>query len=506
LTTARDNASPAEQRLTSMPLVLLPGEHRYLRVANLGRWKPAWKSRLVPAVLVLADFVLALLVCGSASLLQRIWGTGPLSEVTAVAIVPVIAAWLGLRALFELYPGYGLDSAEQLRRHTYATLATLAILAVFALSFQVGQLISRLLVALVFLGLLVLAPFVQHLMKWAMNEVGAWGKPMVVLSYKQAGEHVVDLLKEQWTLGYDPVAVFDYRLDPVETSSEDASAQQAISEVVNLAREHCADTAILAMPHTRREHLVKLVKTVSLSFRRVLVVPNLIGLTNSAVVARDLAGIFAVEIKYNLLNPWALRAKRGVDLVATVIGGALLIPLLLILALLVCLESGTPVFYKDWRMGKDGKLFPCIKFRTMVSDAEALLQRMLQEDAISREEYSKYHKLRNDPRVTRVGRFLRRTSLDELPQLWNVLRGEMSLVGPRPYLPRESQEIGVAQNEILRVSPGITGPWQVAGRNDTLFSERVETDVCYVRDWSIWLDIVLLARTLKSLLFSRAAY
>jgi lipopolysaccharide/colanic/teichoic acid biosynthesis glycosyltransferase len=170
------------------------------------------------------------------------------------------------------------------------------------------------------------------------------------------------------------------------------------------------------------------------------------------------------------------------------------------------MESGRPVFYSDKRMGRDGKLFSCVKFRTMVPDAEDLLQRMLAEDPEMREEYLKYHKLREDPRVTLVGRFLRKTSLDELPQLWNVLRGEMSLVGPRPYLPRESVDIGATQSEILRVTPGITGPWQVAGRNHTSFGERVGMDAWYVRDWSVWLDLVLLARTVQCLLVSRDAY
>jgi lipopolysaccharide/colanic/teichoic acid biosynthesis glycosyltransferase len=157
-------------------------------------------------------------------------------------------------------------------------------------------------------------------------------------------------------------------------------------------------------------------------------------------------------------------------------------------------------------MGRDGKLFPCIKFRTMVHGAELLLQRVLEEDAELMEQYLKYHKLPDDPRVTRVGRFLRRTSLDELPQLWNVLRGEMSLVGPRPYLPRESKEIGIAQMDILRVPPGMTGPWQVAGRNRTSFSKRIQMDAYYVRDWSIWLDIVILARTMRILLSRGTAY
>jgi Undecaprenyl-phosphate galactose phosphotransferase WbaP len=273
-----------------------------------------------------------------------------------------------------------------------------------------------------------------------------------------------------------------------------------------VGRKYGIDTAIFAMPNTRREHLAKFVNLASVNFQQVIIIPNLGGITNSAVVARDLAGTFGVEIKYNLLDPWAQRVKRMLDVTATLIGGALILPLILSLCLLVRMESRGPVFYKDQRMGRDGRLFSCMKFRTMVLDAEDLLQRMLAENEEMRNEYLEYHKLRDDPRVTRIGRFLRKTSLDELPQLWNVLRGDMSLVGPRPYLPRESEDIGTTQKEILRVTPGITGPWQVAGRNDTSFSERVHMDAYYVRDWSIWLDIVLLARTAWCLLFNRNAY
>jgi Undecaprenyl-phosphate galactose phosphotransferase WbaP len=416
-------------------------------------------------------------------------------------------SWVGVRALLGMYPGYGLDSVEQLRRHTYSVVAVLAILSIFAMAFHVGDLLSRLLLALVFLGLLVLAPFAQHLVKRGLKRIGWWGKPVVVLSFRKPGADVVGLLKERWELGYDPVAALDYRLDTTPAESlEGVGGQKEWADVVDLARDHCVDTAIFAMPNTRREQLAELVSLASLSFRQVMVVPNLGGITNSAVVARNLAGTFAVEIKYNLLNPWALRTKRALDIIATMVGGTLILPFLLMLALLIYLESGRPIFYKDERMGKDGKLFSCVKFRTMVSNAETLRQTMLEEDAKFREEYSKYHKLRDDPRVTRVGHLLRKTSLDELPQIWNVLRGRMSLVGPRPYLPRESQEIGLSQNEILRVPPGITGPWQVSGRNHVVFTERVKLDARYVRDWSVWLDIVLLARTVKTLLFDRAAY
>jgi Undecaprenyl-phosphate galactose phosphotransferase WbaP len=260
------------------------------------------------------------------------------------------------------------------------------------------------------------------------------------------------------------------------------------------------------MPYASREELSRLVSLTAIHFRHVLITPNLSGVTNSAVVARNLAGIFTVELKYNLLDPWALRAKRIIDLCVTVVGGVLALPLFVVLTVLVYVESGGSVFYRDNRMGLDGKMFSCIKFRTMVTEAEELLQRILEEDEVSREEYSRYHKLRDDPRVTRVGRLLRKTSLDELPQIWNVIKGEMSLVGPRPYLPRESKEIGMVQSEILRVRPGITGPWQVAGRNQTSFQNRVEMDTYYVHDWSVWLDLVLLARTVKTVLKSSGAF
>lgn len=491
-----------EQRSTSQ--LSLAGYER-LHAVRMGKRKPLWKRWLVCAALILSDVVLALLIWELASVLQGIWGRGALTELAVATLVPVIAVWVGLRALMGLYPGYGFDSVEELRRHTYSVLAALAMLAVFATGFQVGDLLSRLQLVVFFLGLLLFAPFSQYFVRQGMRKSGWWGKPVLILSYKETGARIVDLLHQNWELGYDPVAVFNYRLNAAMGQLDGVDGQQALAEVVDLARMQGADTAIFAMPHTRREQLVKLTSLASLYFRHVLIIPNLSGVTNSAVVARDLGGTFAVEVKYNLLNPWSLRAKRAMDLCATVVGGILAVPLLLALALLVYLESGGPVFYRDRRMGRDGHAFSCVKFRTMVPGAEDLLWRVLESDGELMEEYSKYHKLRDDPRVTRIGRFLRKTSLDELPQLWNVLRGEMSLVGPRPYLPRESKEIGVTQSEILRVPPGITGPWQVAGRNQTSFDGRVQMDAYYVRDWSVWLDLILLARTAKTVAQARGA-
>ena len=459
----------------------------------------------VVLMLVFADVVAALVVWGVAFGLRNLWGSGEVLGITVASLASSTVVWVSVRALLGLYPGYGLDAAETLRRETYSVGATLAMTAVFALAFQVGDLLSRLMLGLGFLILLAAAPLLRHLVKWGLMRFGLWGKPVAILGAGEAGAQLVRGLQREWGLGFKPVAVFDFRTHR-GTLLEGVPHGGTVTDALDVARKHRIETVVFVLPHVRREHLARFVESASLNFRHVIVVPNLLHITNSAVIARDLAGTFGVEIKHNLLNPWALWAKRTLDLAATIVGGMLILPLLLAIAFAVWIESRGGVLYKAPRIGQEGKHFSCVKFRTMVPEAEAVLQRMIEENPQVRDEYLKYHKLRDDPRITRVGYLLRKTSLDELPQIWNVLRGEMSLVGPRPYLPRESEKIGTTQKEILRVPPGITGLWQVAGRSHTTFDERVEMEAYYVRNWSVWLDLVILARTIKTLFFSRTAY
>ena len=467
----------------------------------------AWGQHLVVLTLVLSDVLLVLLFGEVASVLQGIWGHGELPvERTVLTIMPVIAIWVGLRALLGLYPGYGLNSAEELRRHVYAVFATLGILAIFAVGSQVGDLLSRLLLFLIFLGLLVLTPFVRYLVKWEMKKIGVWGKPVVIFGAGGTGKQLVQTLKEEWGLGFRPAEVFDFCQAPQGGILEGVPYGGTVADALNLAHKQRIDTAIFAMPYIRREYVARFVYLASRWFRHVLVVPNLIGITTSAVVARDLAGTFGVEIKQNLLDPWARRFKHALDLVGTVVGGLLIGPLLLAIAILIKLTSPGPAFYKQTRLGAEGRHFYCWKFRTMRCDADEMLTDLLRSDPRLRQEWEKEHKLRKDPRITPIGRFLRKTSLDELPQLWNVLRGEMSLVGPRPIVDAEVPKYGEVYELYQRVGPGMTGLWQVSGRSETTYGERVVLDAYYVRNWSVWLDFVILARTLKTLVFRVGAY
>lgn len=198
-------------------------------------------------------------------------------------------------------------------------------------------------------------------------------------------------------------------------------------------------------------------------------------------------------------------SKRVFDVIFASLAIVVLSPLIIAIVICAYLSSGAPLF-KHRRVGKHGKFFNCIKFRTMVPDADRVLQNLLSTNREAKEEWLRDHKLRNDPRVTRLGKFLRRTSLDELPQLWNVLRGEMSLVGPRPVVPDELRRYGNKVTTFLSATPGITGLWQISGRNDTDYRRRVALDVCYVRSRSLFLDVYILAKTLPIVFTRSGAY
>ena len=200
-----------------------------------------------------------------------------------------------------------------------------------------------------------------------------------------------------------------------------------------------------------------------------------------------------------------LPLKRVLDIVGALAIGLAFSPLLLVIAVRMGLEDG-PTLFRHRRIGQGGRTFECLKFRTMVPNAEQILRDLLERDPEARAEWLRDHKLRSDPRVTRLGRFLRKTSLDELPQIWNVLRGEMSLVGPRPIVKDEMLRYGRYLPAYMAAKPGITGLWQVTGRNDTNYRRRVVMDTYYVRKQTLLMDLRILFKTVKVVLWGHGAY
>lgn len=198
--------------------------------------------------------------------------------------------------------------------------------------------------------------------------------------------------------------------------------------------------------------------------------------------------------------------KRAIDIFGGIVGVITLIPLTIIIyiANLICEDNG-PIFYCQERIGKDGKIFKMYKYRSMVVGADEKLHKYLDENESAREEYKKYKKLKNDPRVTKVGNFIRKTSIDEFPQFINVLKGEMSLVGPRPYLPREREDMGKYYYDIIKSRPGITGFWQISGRSSITFEDRLKMDYNYNKNVSLKTDMKLLLKTILNVVKKEGA-
>ena len=216
--------------------------------------------------------------------------------------------------------------------------------------------------------------------------------------------------------------------------------------------------------------------------------------------------IVMFRMRNNLQNKWNRAFKFIFDWCAALLGSIIFSPVMFGIALWIRKDSPGPVIFKHRRIGQYGKEFSCYKFRTMCVDAKEKLEELLKADPEAKKEWEENYKLKNDPRITRSGKFLRRTSLDELPQIFNVLKGEMSLVGPRPIVAKEIRYYGKFIEDYYMVRPGITGMWQTGGRNDTGYEQRVRMDSWYVRNWDFWFDIVLLWRTLKVVIKGDGAY
>ncbi len=472
---------------------------KYLRLAKRAAAAPG----AVAAVYLVAD----LLAVGAAIVIAvgvRA-SLGGLDVALYTPLWPVVWLFVLVYAIVGLYPGTGLAPAEELRRLTLATTLVYLVLGAGTFLFKEAEAYSR----AVFLGAWLLTTVLVPLSRATVRNLFArrawWGEPVVVLGAGDTGRMVIRALIKNPGLGLKPVAALDDDPDKHGTVG-DVPVLGGVELAPLLARELGVRHAIVAMPGVERTRLLRILEGYAGVFPRLILIPDLFGFSSLWVSAQDLGGVLGLEIRQRLLLSGPRLTKRAVDLVLTLVGGLLIAPLMLLIALLIKIDSRGPVFYLQDRLGKDGRVFKAVKFRSMYGDGEARLEKLLEENPRLREEYELYHKLRDDPRVTRVGKLLRKLSLDELPQLWNVIKGEMSLVGPRAYLPRELPKMAGSERIILKVLPGITGLWQVSGRSEIPFPQRLEIDTYYVRNWSVWLDLYILARTAWVVLFSRGAY
>jgi exopolysaccharide biosynthesis polyprenyl glycosylphosphotransferase len=325
---------------------------------------------------------------------------------------------------------------------------------------------------------------------------------VIIVGAGETGRTVMSNLMARPELGYQVVGFVDDNPDKGRT---DIGRFQALGSVDNLPRvleERLIDEVIIALPWQAHRKIIRLVSECQRADVRPRIIPDLFQMSLSRVDVDDINGIPLIGVREVSLTGLNLAIKRAVDVAISGVALVLGMPLLLLIALAVRLDSKGPVLFRQTRVGKGDRLFQVYKFRSMVEGADAVQETLLQAEEVDGRRF----KLRDDPRITRIGRFLRRASLDELPQFYNVLRGEMSVVGPRPALPEEVARYQEWHRKRLEVVPGITGLWQVSGRSEIPFDEMVLLDVYYIENWSLGLDLRIILQTVPQILFGEGAY
>lgn len=403
--------------------------------------------------------------------------------------------------LFDLYPGVSVNPVAEIRRVALANASAFIFVSAI-LSFRHATVVSELLCLSTYIGASAAVLLLRTLIRRFGSQFAWWGYPVVLFGGGLAAATVLRRLTSQPHLGLRPVALVADHVAARELEVIPVFKSEYLDRIASIGIKH----AIVVAPELSQSEFTDLMERSGDVFPHLILIPDTDSIWKAGAYTRDLTGILGIQVRNNLLDNGSRTIKRALDLVFSALLAILLLPLLVIISLLIVLESGFPVFYFQKRLGRGGRSFHMWKFRTMSQNSTVILDHCLAASSELRKEWEEYQKLREDPRITRVGRLLRRTSLDELPQLWNVIKGEMSLVGPRPYLAAQLARHQAAYSVYVKTTPGLTGLWQVSGRNRTTLAERIEFDTYYIRNWSVWMDIYLLAKTVGAVLTGDGAY
>lgn len=357
-------------------------------------------------------------------------------------------------------------------------------------------------------GALFLVPFFRSVVRSLLSRAGIWKQPTVIIGTQETAQNAYLALRSEPSLGIDVIHFFGMsspaRSDlPTNIPATYLESSELIARIKKLGRVQI----VIALEDSELAQHKDFIEEMTLHFRELQFVPSLSGLPLFEMEPYHFFSheVLVLKSRNNLHFRPRVWMKRAFDIAVSFLLIILLMPLLAWIAIRIRV-SGPKILFKHRRVGQKGSTFNCYKFRTMALNSDQLLKELLERDPLARSEWEEKMKITNDPRITSIGHLLRKTSLDELPQLWNVLRGDMSLVGPRPIVDKEMSRYGNRIEFYTSVKPGITGLWQVSGRSDTDYKTRVQLDTWYVKNWTLWNDIAILFKTVKVVLNRSGAY
>lgn len=419
-----------------------------------------------------------------------------------LTVVLIVAYWLD--GVYEFPRGRSwLNEVYRIIRGT----TTGVIIMVVGLFFYRPYFYSRLIFIYAFVLIVFLLGFsrlLKNLVLVQLRERGIGVRRVLIVGAGETGRMVMRTIVAQPELGYQILGFID---DDPEKSNSEIGRFKGLGTIDNLrnliqAEDSNIEEVIITLPWMYHRKIVNIMAQCERQNVTARLVPDLFQMSLSRVEIEDLNGIPLIGIREITFSRWGLIVKRAIDIIASATALIALAPLLGLIALAIMLDSPGPVLFRQTRVGKDGKTFTLHKFRSMRVGAEQEQDKLAERN----EATGPLFKMRDDPRLTRVGKILRRFSFDELPQLHNVLRGEMSLVGPRPPLPKEVDEYQEWHKKRLEIAPGLTGLWQVSGRSDLTFDEMVLLDIYYIENWSPALDTIITLRTIPRVIFGDGAY
>lgn len=421
----------------------------------------------------------------------------------------VFLSCMAYEDLYQKRLPFWVEVEKTLKACSLAVIFTISLLYLAKMS---GE-ISRSLVIITWALVIIIIPLFRYVGKLTLMKAYVWNKPIIILGAGKTGELIVRALTREKTMGYDIVGFLDDNKELTEVTNPITKKAVPIlgsfADAERIISYFKVKEVIVAAPGIPSRQLVELTNRLQPLINNVMLVPDLFGLSMNGI---EVEYFFEEQaLLLNVKNKLKSNINRSIKRIFDIIIGSLLLiiclPLMFFISVCIKIDSKGPSLFFHERMGQGGSKFTCFKFRTMFIKGDKLLKRHLRRNKQAREEWTIYKKLRShDPRVTRIGTILRKFSLDELPQLINVILGDMSLVGPRPYLPRETDQMDEWLYDIQLAKPGITGLWQVSGRNEIDFEGRLKLDVWYVRNWSLWLDIVLMLKTIKVVIKREGAY
>ncbi|HEY4232488.1 MAG TPA: undecaprenyl-phosphate galactose phosphotransferase WbaP [Lacipirellulaceae bacterium] len=477
-------------------------------VTNIGRhvgFQYLVQLCLTSVPLIATDLLLMGVMIAISRQLFHFFGGAPWLDLSA-SFLPIATGFLLIGAEMGLYPGIRSGPVDEFRRLSMAITSIFGVWIVGVAILTGEQWMQRYLyLMLACVMCLIAMPIGRGVVRRILAKTSWWGFPTLVCGHNANVVNVQEWLANNRRLGLRPVGVIADRGD-FEIDGDEPWYAGAWSAATEIAKKKGVYWSVVVPSEGDAPALFAAITQYLNTLPHIHILSELTGLPDDWARHQQFDGLTGIHLQQNLMLPLPRMIKRTMDIVAAIIGGILLMPLLFYIAVAVKMSSRGPILYGHDRIGKDGRHFKAWKFRSMFQNSHDVLEQYLDQHPMLKEEWDRDHKLKYDPRITRIGRFMRLTSIDELPQLWNVIRGEMSLVGPRPIVTAEIAKYGPFYGLYTMVTPGITGLWQVSGRNNTTYDERVELDSYYVRNWSPWLDMYLLIRTIRIVLFADGAY